>query len=62
MIFVGIDWAEDHHDLCVMDAQGEVLANGRVPEGMGGLAQLHEMVGAHAAEVAQVAGCGRSVR
>jgi len=55
VIFVGIDWAEDHHDLCVMDAQGEVLANGRVPEGMGGLAQLHEMVGAHAAEVAQVA-------
>jgi transposase len=50
VIFVGIDWAEDHHDLCVMDAQGEVLATGRVPEGVAGLARLHETVGAHVGE------------
>ena len=26
MIFVGIDWAEAHHDVCVLDACGVVLA------------------------------------
>ena len=25
MIFVGVDWAEDHHDVCVMDLEGTVL-------------------------------------
>ena len=24
MIFVGIDWAEAHHDVCVLDRDGEV--------------------------------------
>ena len=44
MIYVGIDWAEAHHDACVMDEAGTVLATGRVPEGVKGLAKLHEMV------------------
>ena len=26
MIFVGVDWAEAHHDVCVLDEQGERLA------------------------------------
>lgn len=26
MIFVGIDWAEAHHDACVVDELGAVLA------------------------------------
>ena len=25
MIFVGVDWAEAHHDVCVLDDQGAVL-------------------------------------
>ena len=25
MIFVGVDWAEAHHDICVLDEVGEVL-------------------------------------
>jgi len=50
MVFVGIDWSERHHDVCVMDAEGRVLAKGRVPDGVEGLAQLHEMVAAHAEE------------
>lgn len=54
MIYVGIDWAEAHHDACVMDEAGAVLANGRVPEGVEGLARLHEMVAAHAEEPAEV--------
>jgi len=38
MLFVGIDWAEDHHDVCVLDVEGQVLARGRVPDGIEGLA------------------------
>ena len=26
MIFVGVDWAEAHHDVCVLDEAGAVLA------------------------------------
>ena len=29
MIFVGDDWAEDHHDVYVMDADGARLASRR---------------------------------
>lgn len=47
MIFVGIDWAERHHDICVLDADGSVLTKGRVPEGIEGVARLHEMVSSH---------------
>ena len=44
MLFVGDDWAEDHHDLEVQDAEGRVLRVARVAEGMAGLARLHELV------------------
>lgn len=54
MIYVGIDWAEAHHDACVMDEAGTVLAKGRVPDGVEGLARLHEMVAAHAEEPEEV--------
>ena len=47
MIFVGIDWAEAHHDVCVLDGQGEVLATRRIPEGLEGVARLHALVGEH---------------
>jgi transposase len=48
MIFVGIDWAEAHHDVCVLDATGEVLAARRIPEGLEGVARLHALLGEHA--------------
>jgi transposase len=54
VIFVGIDWSETHHDVCVMDVEGRVLVTGRVPEGLEGLARLHEMVSAHAEEPSDV--------
>jgi hypothetical protein len=44
-LFVGDDWAEDHHDVEVMDAAGTVLAKRRLPEGVAGIAQLHELIG-----------------
>jgi hypothetical protein len=48
VIFVGIDWAERHHDVCIVDTGGSVLAKGRVPDGIGGVGRLHEMMAAHA--------------
>lgn len=47
-IFVGDDWAEDHHDIHVMDAEGAKLASRRLPEGLAGIRGLHELVAAHA--------------
>ena len=44
MIFVGDDLAEAHHDVCVLDEHGERLAKRRVPEGLGGIGQLHALL------------------
>ena len=54
MIFVGIDWAEAHHDVCVLDSEGEVLATCRIPEGLDGVARLHALLGKHADEPTDV--------
>jgi transposase/transposase IS116/IS110/IS902 family protein len=44
-LFMGDDWAEDHHDVEVMDEAGKVLARRRLPEGVPGIAQLHGLIG-----------------
>ncbi|WP_084655115.1 IS110 family transposase [Nocardia altamirensis] len=44
-LFVGDDWAEDHHDVEVMDSTGRRLAKARVPEGVAGMARLHAIIG-----------------
>jgi transposase/transposase IS116/IS110/IS902 family protein len=49
-LFVGDDWAEDHHDVEVMDEAGKVLARKRVPEGAAGMSQLHGLIGRHVPE------------
>ena len=49
-LFVGDDWAQDHHDVEVMDAGGRVLANARLPEGVTGMARLHELTGQYLGE------------
>ena len=45
MLFVGDDWAEDHHDIEVQDEQGRVLARARLPEGIAGITRLHALIG-----------------
>lgn len=40
----------DHHDVEVMDEAGKVLAKRRLPEGVAGIAQLHELIGRHLGE------------
>jgi transposase len=54
VIFVGIDWAEAHHDVCVLDEGGAVLVKGRVVDGVEGLARLHAMVAEHAEDPTEV--------
>ena len=44
-LFVGDDWAEDHHDVEVMDQAGKMLAKRRLPEGAAGMSQLHALIG-----------------
>jgi len=44
-LFVGDDWAEDHHDIEVMDEAGKVLAKKRLPEAAAGMTQLHGLIG-----------------
>jgi transposase len=44
-LFAGDDWAEDHHDVELMDAGGRRLAKARLPEGVAGIARLHAMIG-----------------
>ena len=51
-LFVGDDWAEDHHDVELMDEQGRVLARRRLPEGVAGMARLHVLIGEQLGEEA----------
>src|SRR5690349_10666377 len=54
MVFVGIDWAEAHHDVCLVDEAGRVLAKRRVADGLEGLSKLHALIAEQADEPASV--------
>ena len=54
MIFVGVDWAEAHHDVHVQDEAGKRIGGGRLPEGVEGIARFHELVGDQAEAPAEV--------
>jgi len=54
MIFVGDDWAEDHHVVHLMDDSGVRLASRRLPEGLAGIGEFHQMLARHAGEPDQV--------
>jgi transposase len=54
VIFVGVDWAEAHHDVFIADESGGRLARARVPDGVEGVARVHELVGGHAGEAGEV--------
>ena len=53
-IFVGVDWAEAHNDVLVMDEAGAALGRGRFEVGVSGLARLHALVADHAEDPAEV--------
>jgi transposase len=46
LLFVGDDWAEDHHDVELQEPTGRRLARARLPEGVVGIARLHELIAA----------------
>ncbi len=50
MLFVGDDWAEDHHDVEIVDDTGGVLARRRLSEGLDGVTVLHALIGEHLPE------------
>src|SRR5258705_13120421 len=54
MIFVGDDWAEDHHDVCLMDQAGTRLGSRRLPGGLTGIRGRQELIAEHAEEPDQV--------
>jgi transposase len=55
MLLVGDDWAEGHHDVELMDEAGRTLARARLPEGAGGMARLHAMIGEQLGDDAEAA-------
>jgi transposase len=48
MVYVGDDWAEDHHDIELVDDDGRRLARAPLPEGLEGITRLHALIAQHA--------------
>jgi transposase len=46
-VYCGIDWAEDHHDIAVVDRDGRLLARRRISDDAAGLAQLPGLLAEH---------------
>ncbi len=54
VLFVGNDWAEDHHDVEVVDEAGQRLARRRLSEGVEGMAGFHALVAEYLPEDGEV--------
>src|SRR5215472_7158684 len=50
MLYAGDDWAEDHHDVALVDEAGHRLARARLREGVAGIARFHELIAEHVPE------------
>jgi transposase len=46
-VFCGIDWAEDHHDIALVNRDGQLLARRRISDDAAGLAQLMDLLAEH---------------
>ena len=53
-LYMGDDWAEDRHDIHLMDESGERLAARRLSEGVAGVTALHALVAEHASGPGEV--------
>jgi transposase len=47
LLFVGDDWAEDHHDVELQDEVGRRLGKAKLEEGISGIIRLHELLAEH---------------
>jgi transposase len=45
-VFCGIDWAEDHHDVALVDAEGKLVAKRRIGDDAAGFAALLHLLAA----------------
>ena len=45
MLFVGIDWGETTHAVCLLDEAGTVLAHEMVPDTSAGIGTIHTLIG-----------------
>jgi transposase len=54
VLFVGVDWAERHHDVCLLDQKGAVLAKRRITDGLVGVTELHALLACHVEDPSQV--------
>jgi transposase len=46
-VFCGIDWAEDHHDIALVNRDGKLLARCRISDDAAGLAELLALLAEH---------------
>ena len=46
-VFCGIDWAEDHHDIALVDQEGRLLARQRIGDDAAGLTTLMSLFADH---------------
>ena len=46
-VYCGIDWAEDHHDIALVNRDGQLLARSRISDDAAGLAQLLALLAEH---------------
>jgi len=46
-VYCGIDWAEDHHDIALVDRDGKLLARRRISDDAAGLAALLALLAEH---------------
>jgi transposase len=53
-VFVGHDWAEEHHDVQVQDGEGRQLAKAHLADGIDGIAKFHALMAEHVEDPAQV--------
>jgi len=47
MLFCGVDWASDHHDVCLVGEDGEVRWRGRIAHDPSGIERLREAITIH---------------
>lgn len=46
-VFCGIDWAERHHDVAIVDDQGRLLAKRRISDDLNGFSELTALLAEH---------------
>lgn len=46
-VFIGVDWGNSHHQLCVLDAAGQLVHQGKYGHDVAGMQRLSERLGCH---------------